>query len=244
MKLKNLDPIGLILLFVVGFALIVVVIINNDSKQAEVAQSSPKAATIATREPTATLAPGETPVPTPEPAPQPTGVATGDRIVIGKANIDAPLSFKSAYVDKENKKCVMPNPDGADDVAIYSFAACEGNYGGTPGKGPNTILSGHVDSGRSPCKNGKVPPPCTAVFWELGTLSINDVITIEYDGITYRYAVTSNQPVHAENGDWDSIAGDQPGSEETITLITCGGDFNTVTREYSHRQVVVAKRIQ
>jgi LPXTG-site transpeptidase (sortase) family protein len=86
-----------------------------------------------------------------------------------------------------------------------------------------------------------VPPPCQAVFWDIGRLGIGDEIEIVIGANTYKYAVSSNAPVHATDGDWDGIVSAR--AKETITLITCGGDFNPTTREYSHRQVVVATRV-
>ena len=62
----------------------------------------------------------------------------------------------------------MPNPNGSDDVAYYNFSAWPGK-GGAPGQGGNSVFAGHVDSGRAPCKNGTVPPPCEAVFWDIGS---------------------------------------------------------------------------
>ena len=168
-------------------------------------------------------------------APQLSNVGAGDRLVVPKVGINAPLSYKTVGPDG-----VMPNPNGADDVAYYNFAAWPG-LGGAPGLGGNAVFAGHVDSGRTPCKNGTVPPPCQAVFWDIGKLAIGDEIEVVVGPNTFRYRVSSNAPVHAETGDWESIVTAR--AQEQITLITCGGDFNPTTRDYSHRQVVVALRI-
>jgi len=173
--------------------------------------------------------------PTVASAPQLTSVGSGDRLVIAKFGVNAPLTYKTVASDG-----TMPNPNGADDVAYYNFAGWPGK-GGAPGQGGNSVFAGHVDSGRTACKNGTVPPPCQAVFWDIGKMSIGDEIEVVIGGSSYKYRVTSNQPVHAENGDWDSIVSAR--AQETITLITCGGDFNPQTREYTHRQVVVAVRV-
>jgi LPXTG-site transpeptidase (sortase) family protein len=162
-------------------------------------------------------------------------VGEGDRLVISKFNVNAPLSFKTVGLDGQ-----MPNPNGPDDVVYYNFSAWPGK-GGAPGKGGNTVLSGHVDSGLKACKNGTVPPPCEAVFWDINRLRIGDEIEVHLSGVIHRYRVTSNQPVPAATGPWDQIV--SATVEETITLITCGGDFNRETREYNNRQVVTATRI-
>lgn len=170
-----------------------------------------------------------------ENAPNLTNIGAGDRLVIDKFGINAPLSYKTVGSDG-----VMPNPNGSDDVAYYNFSAWPGK-GGAPGQGGNSVFAGHVDSGRAPCKNGTVPPPCEAVFWDISKLQVGDEVSVVIGDNTYRYRVTSNAPVNAETGDWDSIVSAR--AQETITLITCGGDFNNTTREYTHRQVVVATRI-
>jgi LPXTG-site transpeptidase (sortase) family protein len=175
-----------------------------------------------------------TPVATLDPnAPRP-GNGNGDTLVISKFGVSAPLTYKEVPADG-----VMPNPNGPDDVAYYDFKNHEG-LGGVPGFG-NIVLAGHVDSGRAACRNGTVPPPCQAVFWDIGGLKVGDEIELNVSGKSFKYRVTSNQSVNAATGDWVSIVSST--QQESITLITCGGDFNPVTREYNHRQVVIGVRI-
>ena len=161
-------------------------------------------------------------------------VGPNDRIVIPKFGVDAPLSYKTVGLDG-----VMPNPNGPDDVAYYDFSAWPG-YGGAPGSG-NTVMAGHVDSGTQACKNGTKQPPCEAVFWDISKLRIGDEIELRVGGASYKYRVTSNQPFPADTGPWNKIV--SATARETLTLITCGGDFNRETRDYSNRQVLVAVRI-
>jgi LPXTG-site transpeptidase (sortase) family protein len=175
------------------------------------------------------------------PTAQPTGhwteVGPDFKFVIQEFGIEAPLTYR-----KVPPSGVMPNPDGPDDVAYYDFSDFE-NYGGAPGLGGNIVLAGHVDSGSKPCKNGTVPPPCEAVLWDLNLLEIGDIIEIHANGDVYQYEVKTNEPVPASLGDgtWDRIVSST--EEETLTIITCGGDFNRETREYNNRQVVTATRI-
>ena len=161
-----------------------------------------------------------------------TSVGDNDRIVISKVGVDAPLTYRSVGLDG-----VMPNPEGSDDIAYYDFSAWPGK-GGAPGAG-NAVFAGHVDSGSKPCKNGTVPPPCQAVLWDLHNLKVGDEIQIIVSGKTYTYAVKSNQPVSAANGPWNDIVSST--ATPSLTIITCGGDFNRVTREYTDRQVLVAE---
>jgi hypothetical protein len=164
--------------------------------------------------------------------------APGDKITIAKIGVDAVLTYKAVGLDG-----VMPNPDGPDDIAVYDFTQYWPGLGGIPGFGGNTVFAGHVDWGSQHgigCKNNTKPPPCFAVLWDLGKLAVGDEIKVSTAGKTYSYNVTSNQPVSATSGDWTQIVTST--GQETLTIITCGGDFNPVTHEYNTRQVVTATR--
>ena len=165
------------------------------------------------------------------------GVGAGDRLVIKRFNIEAPLTYR-----KVPPTGVMPNPEGPDDVAYYDFSNFD-NLGGGPGLGGNAVFAGHVDSGSKACKNGTVAPPCTAVLWDLNDVRVGDEIEVHIDGKVFTYKVTSNQPVpaSANDGTWDRIVTST--AKESLTIITCGGDFNRATREYTNRQVVTAERV-
>jgi hypothetical protein len=160
-----------------------------------------------------------------------------DRIVIPKANVNAPLTL--ATVPPSGGE--LSSPKGADDVVFYNFANFPG-LGGYPGIGGNSLFSGHVDYGRGACKNGTVPPPCQAVFWDISDLSNGDMIEIQLQGQVFRYRVTGAEDIAATDyARWDKVWAST--AQETVTLITCGGDFNRTTREYSHRRVVTAVRV-
>jgi LPXTG-site transpeptidase (sortase) family protein len=161
-------------------------------------------------------------------------IGPNDRFVIRGVGVEAPMTYRKVGLDG-----VMPNPEGPDDIVYYDFSEWPG-MGGAPNLGGNTVVSGHVDSGRVACKNGTVPPPCPAVLWDLNTMKLGDEIQLVINGETFKYAVTSNQPVPASGGPWDQIVSST--QEETLTIITCGGDFNRATGEYTNRQVVTAVR--
>ena len=245
MKIKGVSWTTILIVVLTGLVVIGVALSQDNPKQpeSEGALRVPTATVNMPQMPTATLAPGETPQPIPTLQPQPTGVAAGDRIVIGKIGVNAPLSFKTAHVNAQANTCVMPNPNGAGDVAIYNFAACDGNKGGTPGTSGNTILAGHVDlASVEGCRQIGRSSPCLAVFAEIDSLATGDNIELAIGGKTYRYQVTKSYSVKADDDLWVEIV--TATKEEQITLITCEGDFNPRTREYTHRLVVVAKRIQ
>ena len=170
--------------------------------------------------------------------PQPAGITNADRVRIGEFDIDAPLTLREVIPNEQ-----MPNPEGTDDVAIYDFSAFPG-MGGSPGNGGTIVIAGHVDSASKPCNNGKTPPPCQAVFWDLNKLRVGDTIELFVNGVTHVYIVTANQPVSAANGPWpDIVSIGALNGEETLVAITCGGDFDRDAREYVNRQVVTAVRV-
>ena len=192
------------------------------------------------------LAPTPTPSPSPSPSatlePQPTVTPTvpgsaGDRIVIEKIKVDAPITWKAVPANGG----ALPSPNGPDDVAFYDFAAFPG-LGGYPGSGGTIVLSGHVDYGGGYCKNGTVPPPCTAVFWDLSDLKAGDIIELHLSNGVNRYRITGSDNIApTDQAKWDDIW--KADATESIALITCGGDFNRQTREYSTRHVVYGERI-
>ncbi len=164
--------------------------------------------------------------PTLGPSPTPTGqFPPGDnspiaRLVIAKAEIDAPVVIKG--VDGQG---VMQAPDNAYDTAWYDFSA-------PPGFGGNAVFAGHVDYIR-------VGP---AVFWNIKDLEPGDLVQVRLqDGTTYKYAVISKRQYDAESAPVEQIVGATP--SEMVTLITCGGTFNPSTHQYDKRLVVRAERM-
>ena len=198
--------------------------------------------------PTATPRPSPSPSPSPEPsatlAPSPTvpptipGTNAQDRIVIEKANVNAPITLKTVPPTGGE----LPSPLGPDDVVFYDFAGFEG-LGGYPGSGGTLVLSGHVDYGGGYCDNGTEPPPCTAVFWDLSQLDDGDVIELHVANSVHRYRVAGSDNIGAtEQEKWDNVWKSSPDGER-IALVTCGGDFNRETHEYDSRHVVYGERV-
>jgi LPXTG-site transpeptidase (sortase) family protein len=152
------------------------------------------------------------------------GPFTGVRLVIPKINVDAPFSVHTVPGSG-----VMPNPNSWDDVAYYDFSSFPGK-GGTPGKGGNIVVAGHVDY----IHHGP------AVFWDLRELQAGDTVTMKLaDGSSLNYQVVFNKYVPADNADFDGIVAAT--EEESMTLITCTGDF--AAGHYNERQVVWARKV-
>ncbi|MGD0116037.1 MAG: class F sortase [Dehalococcoidia bacterium] len=156
----------------------------------------------------------------------PTLVSQVDRLVIPAISVDAPVVAKA--VDSDG---VMPAPDGPQQVVYYDFSALPG-LGGSPGAGGNTVLAGHVDY------HDYGP----AVFAKLNDLKEGDRITVQLrDGTEYNYATQSNRLFDPSDTSFNEIVSATP--EESLTLITCAGTFDSSTHQYDERRIVWAVRI-
>lgn len=142
------------------------------------------------------------------------------RLVIPQIGVDAPVTVKG--IDAAG---VMEPPDGPEDVAWYAFTS-------RPGEGGNAVFSAHVDY------HGYGP----AVFARLGDLEKGDLVEVRLaDASVYRYAVVLSRVYQAAAAPAEEIVG--PTTREVVTLITCTGRFDGVSRQYSHRLVVRAERL-
>ena len=172
---------------------------------------------------TAVAATVAAPSPTPQPRPplSPIEPALPERIVIPSIGVDAPVNVKSMGPDG-----MMEPPNGPEDAAWYDFTA-------RPGSGGNAVFSAHVDY------HDYGP----AVFAKLKDLKKGDVIEVRLvDATTLRYQVVVSVTYPAADAPFEDIVG--PTSRETVTLITCTGSFDAASRQYSHRLVVRAERMQ
>jgi sortase (surface protein transpeptidase) len=120
---------------------------------------------------------------------------------------------------------VMQAPSGAEDVAWYKETARLGEPG-------NIVIAGHLNYWGVP----------EGVFFALGTLEQDDLIEITgEDGETYRYAVEWVHQEDATQPPREDVLG--PTEEESLTLITCGGEWDPSITEYDERTVVRAVRV-
>ncbi len=158
--------------------------------------------------------------PEPEEEPLPEGVAPV-ALQVDSVGVDAPIEL-GAVVEG-----AMQDPSGPWVVSWYDQL-------GKIGEGGNVIMAGHVDY-------WNVGP---AVFWDVRYLPAGEIIrVVGEDGKNYEYAVEWTQeydvateltPEVIQN----DIVGDT--GQESLTLITCGGEFDPATGEYNQRWVVRA----
>lgn len=160
-----------------------------------------------------------TPTSTPEPAPEDAVLlAPPIRVRIDRLGVDADLVTLGI-----NGTGNMEAPDEPELVGWYDFTA-------KPGAGTgNAVLAGHRDWG------GYGP----AIFWELASLERGDTIEIELqDGAVVTYMVTAAHTYPVEGLDMREILART--EKETLTVITCAGDF--LNNDYTDRHVVRAVR--
>lgn len=153
--------------------------------------------------------------------PPPTGPY---RMVIEKIGVDAPVA---TYGLDENRVPIVPTgPDAAQVVAWYDFSA-------QPATGGNAVYAGHVTW------NG------AAVFKELQSVQVGDVIRLRYDsGEELVYNVTQN--VALEPGDPKALDMIYPLDQDVMTIVTCGGSFfetsdPVIGGDYTQRIIIRAE---
>ena len=145
--------------------------------------------------------------------PAPIRAFTPLKLEIPKIGVDAPVVPVWTYQDG-----TMESPKTAGDVGWWA--------GRKAGKG-NLLLDGHHDW------NGR-----TGSFYRLAELKAGDELHVTGDDptkvLTYRIVWVKN---YDRNIDATDLLGNENG--QVVTLITCGGTFDTIAR--THRERVVAR---
>ena len=119
----------------------------------------------------------------------------------------------------------LKTPNNIFDVGWYVAS-------GKPGEGKTMLIDGH---------NGG--PHVHGVFKDLPSLKYADIIKVERgDGIMYRYSVVENNEIFLEEADmYMAKALQSPEDDvESVTLITCSGEWSQVKDTYLSRQFVRA----
>ncbi len=141
---------------------------------------------------------------------------TIERLDVNKARI-LPMGI--------NDKGELSTPNNIFDVGWYYNSS-------KPGKGGTLLIDGH---------NGG--PHVQGVFKALPSLSEGDIIVIERgDGAIFKYSVVENISVPlSEANDYMATAIKTPLSgKESVTLISCSGEWSQAQRTYLSRQFVRA----
>jgi sortase (surface protein transpeptidase) len=134
------------------------------------------------------------------------------------------------------------NPYGPADVTCYNFNV-DARFGGDIGNDKNAIFAAHVDyAALVPFAQANYRG--AGVFRDINLLNPGDLIEVTMHGKTVRYKVIWKHQVSESDGDWGGIFSATVPEGDSITLITCSGDFNTATREYDSRTVIRGQEIK
>jgi hypothetical protein len=161
-----------------------------------------------------TLAVAPTPVPTPVPTPAPTPIPAFKPGVIALPTLGVSAPVISVGVESDG---AMGTPGNARDIAWWK--------GIRPGEG-NALFAGHVSySGR------------IGTFNRLKDLKPGDEVKISGEGRALKFKVAWVKQVDGDSDPSEMFAR-QP--VPVVTLITCGGAFDTSIRHHVDRVVVRA----
>lgn len=126
------------------------------------------------------------------------------------------------YVGLDSKRN-MDVPKKAENVAWYEL-------GPKPGELGSAVLAGHLDA----------PDGSPAVFWDLKILKVGDeIITTDEDGKKQTFIVKGVESYPWDDFPLEEVFADSSGRK--LNLITCEGDFDRETKNYSKRTVVYAE---
>lgn len=138
------------------------------------------------------------------------------------------LSVEKLGVEKARILPVGINPDGELGTPNNIFDVGWYESSGKPGQGKTMLIDGH---------NGG--PHVHGVFKELPSLVAGDRIVVERgDGMMFTYAVVENIEVPLDRSDvYMATAMKSPESgKESVTLITCTGEWSHAQGTYLSRQ--------
>jgi hypothetical protein len=230
--------------FVAGIGLLVVGFVRSGDSGAEEARPEPVEFTSTlTATPTPTVADAtatETLPATPTPTPFTGGVA---RMLIprfsGLESAPAVDSLVETIGLRENNQLDVPHDPL--NTGWYDIYDCGANNSCRPGWLGNAVFAAHVD----------YYPDIRGPFFNLRYLQAgDDIIVVMEDGTQYVYDVISYTRYDVDTIPMGDLIWPQnkPAGAEWITLITCGGEFQSATPggpgEYLNRDVVVAQRVQ
>jgi len=199
---------------------------SDDPEEAEVATFDlvPTSTNTPRATNTATATPTELPTATPTPF-----AGSVARLQIPRFDVDSLI--ENIGLSSTNE---LETPDDPLNTGWYDIYD-------RPGWGGNAVFSAHVD----------YYPNIRGPFYNLAKIEAGDeVVVVMEDGTTYRYEVVRKQRYDVSSIPMGDIIWppDRPQGEEWVTLITCGGRFQSYSGnggpgQYLDRDVVVARRL-
>lgn len=180
------------------------------------------AATPATVPPPPGVSPSESAAPAPPPA-RLGREAPGARTTFVPTSLVLPDGSRAPVEPAATRDGVLEVPEQVDRVGWWDGSALVGDpYG-------STVVAGHVDSAAQGL----------GVLAGLLSAAPGDVVTVEGDGGSARYRVSSVEAVPKAALATASEALDQTGAHRLV-LITCTGRFDPLRRSYDDNLVVTA----
>jgi hypothetical protein len=155
--------------------------------------------------------------------------STPVRIVIPSIGVNAPVDQE--WTDAATGSLQVPPLSGPHAMDTGWWAG-----GFTPGQAGQSVIAGHIDSAAM----GHL------VFWNLGKLTMGDMVEVQLaDGASVWFTYVTSQEVSKSDPVfwprfWKSA---QTAGAPTLSLITCGGDFNPATGHYTDNLVVDLKAV-
>lgn len=152
------------------------------------------------------------------PAPATSTVITPVRLEIPAIGVNAPV--ESVGVDERGEMAI---PEQVDQVGWYRFGAAPGSQAGS------VVMSGHIDSAQQGL----------GAFAHLGDLRAGDMVSVmDGSGRTLKYRVIGKEAFAKTSVPLPSLFSRQ--GTARLTLITCGGAFDSTARSYLDNIVVTA----
>jgi sortase (surface protein transpeptidase) len=136
--------------------------------------------------------------------------------------INVETTIESVGMDSQGR---MDVPKNADNVAWY-------NLGNKPGSKGNAVIAGHFDK-----ETGE-----PAVFFDIDKLSIGDTLTTtDVKGEKYNFSIVRIERYPYNDFPLQEVFGSS--QDRFLNLITCQGEWDKETKNYSHRTVIYSKLI-
>lgn len=146
------------------------------------------------------------------------------------------LSIEKLNITNARVLAMGVNTSGELDTPRNIFDVGWYDGSGKPGQGGTMVIDGH---------NGG--PHVHGVFKDLPNLAIGEIITVERgDGVKYNYRVVENEQISLdESNKYMATAMKSPeNGKESVTLITCSGDWSDERKTYLSRQFVRAVLVE
>jgi LPXTG-site transpeptidase (sortase) family protein len=132
----------------------------------------------------------------------------------------------SALVESVGK-----DPDGRMSVPFNAVDVGWYNLGVKPGESGQAVIDGHLDTSVVP-----------AIFQSLNRLKVGDIVQIiDSNGHLWTFQIYQVSSFPDSQFPLETVFG--PSLDSRLNLITCQGDFNQQTRNYSDRLVVFSRLI-